>query len=118
MILAGRKPLEEAYRARMQSCWFEAEAATGVVPVERLSRILGRRAGQVRHVVSRHADGAGGERLPVRITRVSSREIEAAETPMRSLPGASTVSVVRGRRPRLDGSQMGRSTGAADEALR
>ena len=118
VILAGIKPLEEAYRARVQSCWLDAEAQAGSVAVDRLPKILGLRAGQVRRVVSRHAVDGAGERVMAHLTRVSSRDIKTAEERLRSLPGVSAVSVVRGRRPRLEGSQIEPSSSAEREALR
>ena len=118
VILAGVKPLEEAYRARMQSCWLEVQADTGAIATDRLPKTLGLRAGQVRRIVSRHGIEDDFERVLVHITRVSKSDIKRAEESLRRLPGVSSVGVIRGRRPSSDGSQMANETSAEREALR
>jgi putative Mg2+ transporter-C (MgtC) family protein len=46
--LAGIKPIEEAYRARNQSCRLKIEAANGALTPELLKQALAIRTGQIK----------------------------------------------------------------------
>src|SRR5579885_2871284 len=48
IILAGIKPLEEAYRSRNQSCQLKVEVDNGSLTPEVLKEVLGLRTGQIK----------------------------------------------------------------------
>lgn len=62
IILAGIKPLEEAYRSRNQSCQLRIELENGSLTPELLREALGLRAGQIKAV-------PGGKSKPARHRR-------------------------------------------------
>src|SRR3984885_7621733 len=73
-ILAGIKPLEEAYRARNQSCRLKIEAANGAVTPEILKQTLGVRTGQIKRFVA--TPNGTGEEIIVLLGKVSSHDIK------------------------------------------
>jgi putative Mg2+ transporter-C (MgtC) family protein len=75
LILAGIKPLEEAYRARVQSCTLEIETTGDPIEVAQLKKLLGVRANQIKRIHQQNGtDGLG--MLEVQLVRVSREEIE------------------------------------------
>lgn len=98
-ILAGVKPLEEAYRARVQSCWIEVVADADLLAEGRIPKLLGLRAAQVRRVVSRRDPMGETDRLRLQLVRVSVSDMDRIAQWLRSRPGVQQVDVVRrGRR--------------------
>ncbi|MBE7218452.1 MAG: MgtC/SapB family protein [Caulobacteraceae bacterium] len=114
-ILAGVKPLEEAYRARVQSCWVEVSAEADGVASERLPKLLGLRAAQLRRIIS-HRDPDGGQRLRLQLVQVSAGDMDRAARRLRQEPGVREVSVTR--RKRRGAPDASRSEPADEEALR
>ena len=76
VILAGLKPLEEAYRTRAQGAVLEITAERDTLPIPALHKALGLRASQVRRVVSRSDQESGVERLTLALARVSPRDLD------------------------------------------
>lgn len=93
-ILAGVEPLEEAYRARVQSCTLEIEAERDAVTVDELKRVLGLRGGQIRRVTVTPAP-SDLDHTTVALTRVSRRDIDAGAEKLKDAPGVHTVRVVK-----------------------
>src|SRR5579871_1489041 len=78
VILAGVKPLEEAYRARNQSCRLKIEAAQGALTPDILKQTLGIRAGQIKRFLATPRDGI--EDITVLLSKVSSQDIASYRT--------------------------------------
>ena len=95
-ILVGVKPIEEAYRARVQSCTPEIEAEREAVTVDELKRILGVRGGQIRRVTVTPWP-PDLERITVALTRVSRRDIDAGAEKPKDAPGIDRVDVAKAK---------------------
>jgi putative Mg2+ transporter-C (MgtC) family protein len=95
IILAGIKPLEEAYRARNQSCQLQIEVESGSLSPETLRAALELRAAQVKRflVESRNTDGI--DALVVHLAKVSSQDIASFPQKLKELDGVREVSVKR-----------------------
>ena len=93
LILAGVKPLEEAYRSRNQTCRLNVETSRGALTPEILRESLGIRTGQIKrfHATARDAEI---DDLMVMLTRVSSNDIEAFVARIGQLAGINKVSIV------------------------
>jgi putative Mg2+ transporter-C (MgtC) family protein len=61
IILAGLKPLEEAYRARNQSFQFHIRAERGKLTPDVLKKTLGLRGGQVKRFIAQSTSRKGTE---------------------------------------------------------
>lgn len=97
VILAGVKPLEEAYRARNQSAALEIEAGHGVLTPEGLPRLLGIRGGQLKRFVVRADAGTGLDTVSATVAKVSAREIGRFLERLRAEPGVQAARL-KGRR--------------------
>lgn len=93
VILAGIKPLEDAYRARMQSVLVRVEADVGAPVEAELKRALGVRAGQLRKV--RVVAAADGLQLSARLVRVSPEVVDRGAARLRAQAGVRSVEIVR-----------------------
>ena len=94
LILAGLKPLEEAYRARIQSCVFHMRSEPGAVPFDDVKKALRVRGGQVKRVnVTTAADGF--EDTTIHLARVSQADIRAGAMRLKEVPGVLSVKVSR-----------------------
>ena len=98
IILAGIKPIEEAYRARVQSCTLEVTAAPNALGLGALRKLLGVRSSQVRRAVI-VGDGDEPQRLKVQLVGVSVNDIRAGVARLRQEPGVQAVEV--GKKQRL-----------------
>ncbi|WP_325346833.1 MgtC/SapB family protein [Xylophilus sp.] len=97
VILAGVKPLEEAYRARSQSCSLRITAAHGSVQPERLEQALALRPEQLRRfVVAAQPDGAA-DRVSVQLVRLSAQQMSGLAARLRAVEGVQSVEVVSRR---------------------
>ncbi len=93
-ILVGVKPLEDAYRARVQSCTLEIKAEREALSLDELKRMLGVRGGQIKRVmVSPLPDDL--ELSTVVLIRVSQNDIRAGAERLREAPGIHAVDIVR-----------------------
>jgi putative Mg2+ transporter-C (MgtC) family protein len=94
VILAGLKPLEDAYRARVQSCVFHMRSERGALPFEALKKALRVRGGQVKRVeVTPAPDDL--EDTTIHLVRVSQADIRAGAERLRQEPGVHSVKVSR-----------------------
>lgn len=91
-ILAGIKPIEEAYRARNQSCRLKIEAAVGALTPEQLKQALGVRTGQIKRFLVTPNDG--GEEITVLLSKVSSQDIKRFVSKLDECDGVTTVTVL------------------------
>jgi putative Mg2+ transporter-C (MgtC) family protein len=96
VILAGIKPLEEAYRARNQSCRLWIEAANGSLTPDILKQTLKIRVAQIKRFLATPNDGR--EEISVYISKVSSHDIKSFVEKLTELDGISSVRVVERKR--------------------
>ncbi len=94
VILAGLKPLEEAYRARIQSCNIVLLAERGTLSLDGLPKQLGVRATQVKRILIQDEDGET-QRVEIQLARVSTRDIRLVTERMKQLLGVREVKVSR-----------------------
>jgi putative Mg2+ transporter-C (MgtC) family protein len=94
IILAGVKPLEEAYRARNQSCQFRINADQGALSLEELRQTLDIRAGQIKRFVVERRNDDGSEDLLVSLNKVSSQDIAAFRTRLNDLGAVRSINLV------------------------
>jgi putative Mg2+ transporter-C (MgtC) family protein len=92
VILAGVKPLEEAYRNRNQTCRLVIETARGALTPEILKDALKVRNGQIKrfHATARDADV---DDLIVILARVSSNDIASFIPKIKTISGVTKVNV-------------------------
>src|ERR1700723_4688931 len=95
IILAGIKPLEEAYRARNQSCMLKIEVDNGSLTPELLREALGLRIGQGKRFLVESRNPQGIDDLVVLLSKVSSQDIATFPEKLKELDGAREVTVVR-----------------------
>lgn len=91
VILAGVKPIEDAYRARVQSSVLEITTEPNAIAHERLKKLLGVRAGQIRRVVEESSDQV--QRVQIALVRITQDEVERAAERLKSTPGVLEVEV-------------------------
>ena len=91
IILAGVKPLEEAYRARNQSCSLTIEAEHGTLTPDIVKNTLKIRAAQIKRFLVNNGEADLGETITVVLTRVSKEEIAAFTESLRNIDGVSRV---------------------------
>jgi putative Mg2+ transporter-C (MgtC) family protein len=103
VILAGIKPLEEAYRARNQSCRLKVDAANGALTPDILKQTLGIRASQIKRFLV--SPNETGEEITVHLSKVSSHDIKNFVDKLTELDGTSSVQVVERKR----GNHLGNS---------
>ena len=94
VILAGIKPIEEAYRARVQSCVFRIVAEKGALSIEDLREALGVRGAQMERVVVSPVEHHL-EKTTIHLVRVSKADIRAGAARLRNEPGVQSVAVTR-----------------------
>jgi putative Mg2+ transporter-C (MgtC) family protein len=78
IILAGIKPLEEAYRSRNQSCQLSVEVDNGSLTPEVLREVLDLRAGQIKRFLVERRNLEGTDDLVLTGYRGLSGETEGA----------------------------------------
>jgi putative Mg2+ transporter-C (MgtC) family protein len=91
-ILAGVKPLEEAYRDRNQTCRLVIESARGALTPEILKDALKVRNGQIKRFLARARD-AELDDLTVILARVSSNDIASFIPKIKTISGVTQVNV-------------------------
>ena len=96
-ILVGVKPLEDAYRARVQSCTLETDHERDAVTLDELKRPLGVRGGQIRRVTVVPAAN-DLDHTTVALARVSRRDIDAGAETLKDAPGVHSVEVVKAKK--------------------
>lgn len=95
IILAGVKPLEEAYRARNQSCQFNITAEQGGLAVEDLRQTLDLRPAQIKKFVVVRRNEDGSEDLLVHLTKVSSQDIAGFRSKLNDLAAVRSVDFIK-----------------------
>jgi putative Mg2+ transporter-C (MgtC) family protein len=98
LILAGMKPLEEAYRSRNQTCQLKIEVDHGGLTPEDLREALGLRPSQLKRFLVENRSTEGGDELMVLLSKVSSHDIASFPEKLKELDGVRDVTVVRKRR--------------------
>jgi putative Mg2+ transporter-C (MgtC) family protein len=92
VILAGVKPLEEAYRDRNQTCRLVIESARGALTPEILKRALKVRNGQIKRFQAAARD-TDVDDLTVILARVSSNDIASFISKIKTISGVTEVNV-------------------------
>ena len=91
-ILAGVKPLEEAYRDRNQTCRLVIETTRGTITPEILKHALKVRNGQIKRFHARARD-TDVDDLTVILARVSSNDIASFIPKIKTISGVTKVNV-------------------------
>src|ERR1700722_5398188 len=94
IILAGVKPLEEAYRNRNQSCRLKVETVHGALTPELVKSTLGLRNAQIKRYLVNMRDAGSIDDVTIVFGRVSSREISAFVLKLKNLYGVNKVDIV------------------------
>jgi putative Mg2+ transporter-C (MgtC) family protein len=94
VILAGIKPLEEAYRARSQSCRLGIVAEHGAVNPETLENSLKLQPARLRRFLVAVRPGGQLDDITVHLVRVSSDDISSFVQRLEKLQGVQSVEVV------------------------
>lgn len=94
-ILAGVKPLEEAYRARNQGCHLTIRAARGQMTPEALQRLLHLRGGQVKRFIATPSGDTGLDEVRVTLAKVSAQDMARFPEVLRAAPGIHGVEAAR-----------------------
>jgi pyruvate dehydrogenase (quinone) len=94
VILAGIKPLEEAYRARSQSCRLRVVAKHGAVSPESLEQGLDLQPARLRRFLVAVRPGGELDDITVQLVRVSSADIGNFVQRLEALEGVQSVEVV------------------------
>src|SRR5579859_487934 len=97
IILAGIKPLEEAYRSRNQSCQLkvEVDVDNGSLTPEVLKETLGLRTSQIKRFLVENRNQNGTDELSILLSKVSSQDIASYPDKLKELDGVRAVTVVR-----------------------
>jgi putative Mg2+ transporter-C (MgtC) family protein len=100
VILAGIKPIEEAYRARVQSCTLDVVAERDAFETIELKKLMGLRAAQIRRVVINTSADGETQNLRLQLVRMSRNDIRLGLARLRHAPGVLEVEVVEQKRNR------------------
>ena len=95
IILAGIKPLEEAYRSRNQSCQLKVEVENGSLTPELLREALGLRAAQIKRFLVQSRNPQGTDDLVILLSKVSSQEIATFPEKLKELDGVREVTMMK-----------------------
>src|SRR6201996_3896043 len=95
IILAGIKPIEEAYRSRNQSCQLKIEVDNGGLTPELLKETLGLRAGQIKRFLVESRNQEGSDELLVLLSKVSSQDIAGYPEKLKELDGVREVRIIK-----------------------
>src|ERR1700722_10122976 len=95
IILAGIKPLEEAYRSRNQSCQLKIEVESGFLTPELLRATLNLRVSQVKRFIVENRGNQGADDLLVLLNKVSSQDIGGFSRRLNELDGVKSVTILR-----------------------
>jgi putative Mg2+ transporter-C (MgtC) family protein len=95
IILAGIKPLEEAYRSRNQSCLLKIEVDNGSLTPELLRSTLELRVGQVKRFLVESRNQGGTDDLVILLSKVSSQDIATYPEKLKELDGVRQVTIMK-----------------------
>jgi putative Mg2+ transporter-C (MgtC) family protein len=107
VILAGLKPVEEAYRERVQSGAIEAIAEHGAITSENAKKLLGLRANQIRRLVIEDVGAGRTQRVTISVARVTADDVDRSVDRLRRSVGVHGVEMTpkrKGRAERLEAS--------------
>lgn len=94
IILVGVKPLEEAYRARNQSCVLTIEIENDGLTPEKLRFALGLRESQIKHfIITGRTEDKQASLLSVVLKKVSSQEMAGFPKQLEDVDGVRKVSL-------------------------
>jgi putative Mg2+ transporter-C (MgtC) family protein len=99
VILAGLKPIEEAYRARHQACGLHIRAERGKLTPDILRKTLSLRNGQVKRFIAQSSKKKAEETVHAVINQVSSASIASFGERLEALAFVRSVRVERPRHP-------------------
>jgi putative Mg2+ transporter-C (MgtC) family protein len=99
LILVGIKPLEEAYRARVQSAVIKVSADRGALDPEGIKKQLGLRGGQIRRMTAMPSDD-DLDLVTLNLVKVSQRDIRMAAARLKDAPGVQEVTIGKVRKVR------------------
>jgi putative Mg2+ transporter-C (MgtC) family protein len=94
-VLAGVKPLEEAYRLRVQSCVIHITADKNAVAADAVKKLLGVRANQIRRVVIEDLNGGETQRISVHLAPITRIDAQNRVSRIREKHGIQTVEISR-----------------------
>jgi putative Mg2+ transporter-C (MgtC) family protein len=97
IILAGIKPLEEAYRSRNQTCLLKIEVDHGTLTPDMLRTTLDVRVGQIKRFLVESRNTEGTDELMVLLSKVSSHDMATFPEKLKELDGVREVTIVRKR---------------------
>ena len=95
IILAGIKPLEEAYRSRNQSCQLKVEVENGSLTPELLREALSLRTGQIKRFLVENRNSQGTDDLVILLSKVSSQDIATFPDKLKELDGVREVTIMK-----------------------
>ncbi len=95
LILAGVKPLEEAYRARNQSCTLIIDGESGCLTPQKVGEALKIREKQIERFLVATAEA--GDRISVVLSRVSKEDIAGFIDRLQKLDGVDQVTASKHR---------------------
>lgn len=95
IILAGVKPLEEAYRARNQTCQFRITAEQGALNLDELRQTLNVRPAQIKRFVVERRNEDGSEDLLVQLNKVSSQDIADFKVKLNELSAVRSAELIK-----------------------
>jgi putative Mg2+ transporter-C (MgtC) family protein len=95
IILAGIKPLEEAYRSRNQSCQLKIEVESGFLTPELLRETLKLRVSQDKRFLVENRGNEGTDDLLVLLNKVSSQDIASFSGMLNELDGVKSVTILK-----------------------
>jgi putative Mg2+ transporter-C (MgtC) family protein len=96
LILAGLKPLEEAYRARNQSYVVKVRLEPRSLDSETMKKALGVRGGQIKRILAGIGED-GLEERAIHLTRVSRSDVHKGAERLRAISGIQAVETTRRR---------------------
>lgn len=98
IILAGVKPIEEAYRARNQTCQLKLIVEHGALKPDLLKQLLDIRQSQIKRFVVEKSSDDGFDELFVAISKVSAQDIAQFKAKLGDMDAVRTVMILnRGR---------------------
>jgi len=95
IILAGVKPLEEAYRARNQTVLFSLIVEHGAVTPDDLRQALGLRPSQIKRFLVEARNEDGSDRLTVLLGKVSSHDVAEFRNKLNEMPTVRQVEQIK-----------------------
>jgi putative Mg2+ transporter-C (MgtC) family protein len=90
-ILAGIKPLEDRYRARLQSSVLRIQAERGQMTMDTVRQAFGEHAGRIRQFIVQQSEMGELDEVTITLTRISPRDTAEIIARLRALPFVRVV---------------------------